>query len=75
MTKEQGYKSGFILRPKDPEDYMCLRFFVREHEMSTSGHATIGALWVLRTLACLPPLDGFRIKTPSGLESGLIANR
>ena len=37
MTKEQGYESGFVLKPKDPANHLRLRFFVPEHEMSMCG--------------------------------------
>lgn len=66
-TKEQGYESGFVLKPKDPANHLRLRFFVPEHEMSMCGHATIGALWVLRALGRLPVTEVLRIETPSGL--------
>ena len=67
MTKEQGYESGFVLKPKDPANHLRLRFFVPEHEMSMCGHATIGALWVLRAMGRLPVTGMLRVETPSGL--------
>lgn len=44
-----GLESGFVLppQPSSEADY-CFRFFVPEHEMEMCGHATIGALWLLR---------------------------
>ncbi|MXN17723.1 PhzF family phenazine biosynthesis isomerase [Pseudooceanicola sp. GBMRC 2024] len=72
MTKEQGYESGFVLTPQDPANHLRLRFFVPEHEMSMCGHATIGALWVLRALGRLPAADTLRIETASGLVTARV---
>ena len=49
IAGKYGLESGFVL-PPDPQcqaDYR-FRFFVPEHEMEMCGHATIGALWLLR---------------------------
>ncbi|MCB2091044.1 MAG: PhzF family phenazine biosynthesis protein [Alphaproteobacteria bacterium] len=49
IAGKYGLESGFVLPvdPKSEADYR-FRFFVPEHEMEMCGHATIGALWLLR---------------------------
>ncbi|MCP5381233.1 MAG: PhzF family phenazine biosynthesis protein [Kordiimonadaceae bacterium] len=49
IAGKYGLESGFVV-PADPlsrADYQ-FRYFVPEHEMEMCGHATIGALWLLR---------------------------
>lgn len=44
-----GHECGFVLPPSQSDDTdFRFRFFVPHHEMEMCGHATIGALWVLR---------------------------
>lgn len=49
IAEDHGHESGFVLPPDQPgeADYR-FRFFVPLHEMEMCGHATIGALWLLR---------------------------
>ncbi len=61
-----GHESVFVLPP--PGDSDCdftFRFFVPHHEMEMCGHATLGAVWLLKRLGRLPR-DRIRIATPSG---------
>ncbi|MEX3934420.1 PhzF family phenazine biosynthesis protein [Paraburkholderia phymatum] len=45
-----GHESAFICAPRDTRNAFRLRFFVPRHEMEMCGHATLGALWLLRSL-------------------------
>ncbi|MEZ5759494.1 MAG: PhzF family phenazine biosynthesis protein [Emcibacteraceae bacterium] len=49
IAEKYGLESGFVM-PADLHDGVDyrFRFFVPEHEMEMCGHATIGALWLLR---------------------------
>lgn len=49
IARKYGHESGFVFPPDDPtiNDFR-FRFFVPLHEMSMCGHATIGAIWLLR---------------------------
>jgi PhzF family phenazine biosynthesis protein len=51
--------------PDDSSDF-TFRFFVPHHEMEMCGHATVGAVWLLRQLGRLPR-DQVRIATLSGI--------
>ncbi|WGI26983.1 PhzF family phenazine biosynthesis isomerase [Halomonas alkaliantarctica] len=72
-TKAQGFESAYVLRPESSENHLRLRFFVPEHEMSMCGHATIGALWILREIGRLPRVEVLRIETPSGLVTAKVS--
>ena len=43
-----GHESVFVLAPADATHGFRMRYFVPKHEMEMCGHATIGALWLLR---------------------------
>jgi len=70
VARSYGLESGFLLPPTDRRraDFR-LRFFVPRHEMEMCGHATIGALWLLRDAGRLPKGE-VRIETQSGLVRG-----
>ncbi|VVE65071.1 phenazine biosynthesis protein [Pandoraea anapnoica] len=42
------HESAFVCRASDPRNTVRLRFFVPAHEMEMCGHATLGAMWLLR---------------------------
>jgi PhzF family phenazine biosynthesis protein len=43
-----GHESAFVLQPQTGAHDFRFRFFVPNHEMEMCGHATLGALWLLR---------------------------
>ena len=66
VAERYGLESGFVLPsgPSSDADYR-FRFFVPQHEMEMCGHATIGALWLLREKKQLTR-DSILIDTLSG---------
>ncbi|MBU9381708.1 PhzF family phenazine biosynthesis protein [Burkholderia gladioli] len=48
VAARYGHESAFVCMPEDPRNLCRLRFFVPEHEMEMCGHATLGAMWLLR---------------------------
>ena len=70
VAKQCGHESGFVLRPRDPgaADFR-FRYFVPRHEMEMCGHATVGALWLMREQGRIDA-GTYRIETESGLVTG-----
>jgi PhzF family phenazine biosynthesis protein len=66
IAAREGLESAFVLRPEQPGNSLRLRFFVPNHEMEMCGHATLGALWLLRSLGTWTS-DVAQIETPSGI--------
>ena len=52
LAAHHGHESAFVLPGRDGCD-LSLRFFVPNHEMEMCGHATLGAVWLLRHLGLL----------------------
>jgi PhzF family phenazine biosynthesis protein len=50
VAARYGHESAFVCTSRDPLHDFRLRFFVPQHEMEMCGHATLGALWLLRQL-------------------------
>ncbi|AKM29431.1 phenazine biosynthesis protein [Pandoraea faecigallinarum] len=48
VAAHYGHESAFVMNARAPENAWRFRFFVPNHEMEMCGHATLGALWVLR---------------------------
>lgn len=48
IAARYGHESAFVCRPDNPQHTARLRFFVPAHEMEMCGHATLGAMWLLR---------------------------
>jgi trans-2,3-dihydro-3-hydroxyanthranilate isomerase len=48
IAARSGHESGFVFRPQDTDCQFQMRYFVPNHEMEMCGHATVGALWLLR---------------------------
>jgi len=46
LTQRFGLDTAFILRPRARDADIRLRYFVPDHEMGVSGHATIAAITV-----------------------------
>jgi PhzF family phenazine biosynthesis protein len=68
-----GHESGFILPPSggSPAADFRFRYFVPRHEMEMCGHATVGALWLLRDKGRIDP-GTYRIETLSGPVTGYV---
>ncbi|MGI3903276.1 MAG: PhzF family phenazine biosynthesis protein, partial [Janthinobacterium lividum] len=55
VARQYGHESGFVLPAPTGSDYdFELRFWVPNHEMEMCGHATVGAVWLLRQSGRLP---------------------
>jgi trans-2,3-dihydro-3-hydroxyanthranilate isomerase len=48
VARAYGHESAFVCTPHDSNHTFRFRFFVPHHEMEMCGHATLGALWLLR---------------------------
>ncbi|MFM0433756.1 PhzF family phenazine biosynthesis isomerase [Paraburkholderia aspalathi] len=66
VARAYGHESAFVMRAADPRHDFRFRFFVPNHEMEMCGHATLGALWLLRH-AGVWRTDAARIETLSGI--------
>lgn len=66
-----GHESGFVLPPSGADFDYTFRFYVPRHEMEMCGHATIGALWLLRAKGLLQAPQ-VRIETRSGAVCGFV---
>jgi PhzF family phenazine biosynthesis protein len=70
IAQRFNLEAGFVMPPSHPEQAdIRIRYFVPRHEMPMCGHATIGALWLLREAG---RWDGspIRVETGSGLVLG-----
>jgi trans-2,3-dihydro-3-hydroxyanthranilate isomerase len=65
-----GHESAFVLPAQDPSNDFRFRFFVPNHEMEMCGHATVGALWLLRRNG-LWKTPQARVETVSGLVNAV----
>ena len=72
IAARDGHESGFVLpaSPGSTADFR-FRFFVPRHEMEMCGHATIGALWLLRRQGRIGA-GTFCIETLSGIVYGIV---
>ena len=72
IAREHGHESGFVLPPTPGSgaDFR-LRFFVPLHEMEMCGHATVGALWLLRKSGRWST-DAAAVETLSGPVRGFV---
>lgn len=75
LARQCGHESGFVLPAADGDDAdFRFRYFVPRHEMEMCGHATVGALWLLRERGRIA--DGvYRIATLSGNVTGAVGAR
>lgn len=48
VARHYGHESAFVSRAEASTRDFRFRFFVPNHEMEMCGHATLGALWLLR---------------------------
>jgi len=72
IARAYGHESGFVLRPAKGADFR-MRYFVPAHEMEMCGHATVGALWLLRKTGRWTG-ESATIETASGLVRGHVRN-
>jgi PhzF family phenazine biosynthesis protein len=73
IASAYGHESVFVLPPPDGSDcQFTFRFFVPHHEMEMCGHATLGAVWLLKHLDKLPGTH-IRIATLSGMVEAQVA--
>lgn len=68
-----GHESGFVLPAPDSGADFRFRYFVPRHEMEMCGHATVGALWLLRKSGRIEN-GHYRIATMSGLVEGFVGD-
>jgi PhzF family phenazine biosynthesis protein len=73
VAAHYGHESGFVLRPTEAGADFRMRYFVPAHEMEMCGHATVGALWLLRKAGRWIG-ETARVQTPSGLVHGHVRN-
>lgn len=73
VAEDCGHESGFILPPssESPDADFRFRYFVPRHEMEMCGHATVGALWLLRDKGRIGS-GTYRIETLSGPVTGYV---
>jgi trans-2,3-dihydro-3-hydroxyanthranilate isomerase len=69
IAAHYGHESAFVLPPEDGANAFRLRFFVPNHEMEMCGHATVGALWLLKHKGLWSGAPA-RIETVSGIVQG-----
>ena len=72
IAASYGHESAFVLPAQDSSNDFRFRFFVPNHEMEMCGHATVGALWLLRRNG-LWTTPQARVETMSGLVVGRVA--
>jgi len=72
VAREYGHESGFVFAPTpDSGADFHMRFFVPLHEMEMCGHATVGALWLLRKSGRWTTSSA-TVETASGLVRGFV---
>lgn len=66
VAVKYGHESGFVMATTRQDADFRMRYFVPNHEMEMCGHATVGALWLMRLRGYLAP-GSYTIETLSGL--------
>ncbi len=66
LARKFGLDTVFILTPRSTTADICLRYFVPEHEMGVSGHATVAAVTVAILNGWLRSVR-LKVETPSGI--------
>jgi PhzF family phenazine biosynthesis protein len=79
LARHFGLDTVFVLPPERPASALSLRFFVPDHEMGISGHATVAAITVAlnQGLLCCSPvridtINGCFDVAPQADESGFL---
>jgi PhzF family phenazine biosynthesis protein len=76
IAAQSGHESGFVLAPPQGSTFdFTFRFFVPKHEMEMCGHATLGALWILRELGLWPQSSEARRSVAISTKSGAVTGR
>jgi len=72
VAAQYGHESGFVFAPSPASgaDFK-MRYFVPLHEMEMCGHATVGALWLLRQSGRWTT-PAATVETASGLVRGFV---
>jgi PhzF family phenazine biosynthesis protein len=73
VAEDCGHESGFVMPAPDAANDYCFRYFVPRHEMEMCGHATVGALWLLRKAGRIDN-GHYRISTKSGVVDGYVGD-
>ncbi len=73
LRRLTGTRARSSLPAQDGSNDFRFRFFVPNHEMEMCGHATVGALWLLRRNG-LWTTPQARVETVSGLVVGRVAS-
>jgi len=66
LARKFGLDTAFVLRPRTKSADIRIRYFVPDHEMGVSGHATIAAITVARLDSTLKS-DRVRVETMTGI--------
>lgn len=66
LAQKFGLDTAFILKPRAKSGDIRIRYFVPDHEMGVSGHATIAAITVARLVKTLST-DYVRVETITGV--------
>ncbi len=66
VAVKYGHECGFVMATTRQDADFRMRYFVPNHEMEMCGHATVGALWLMRLRGYLAP-GSYTIETLSGL--------
>lgn len=66
LARKFGLDTAFILHPQSAVADIRLRYFVPDHEMGVSGHATVAAITIAR-LDNLLKSDRVRVETMNGI--------
>jgi PhzF family phenazine biosynthesis protein len=74
VAARYGHESAFVLPAEHAGHDFRLRFFVPNHEMEMCGHATVGALWLLKRHSLWNGRQA-SIETLSGLVYGRLAGQ
>lgn len=67
VARVSGHESAFVVDAAGTDCDLALRFWVPNHEMSMCGHATVGAVWLMRQRGMLPEVGEIRVHTASGV--------
>ncbi len=71
IAKMYGYEAAFVLPPTTKAD-IRIRYFLPDHELGVSGHATIAALSVARSRGILQHSGAVNVETITGVFPALI---
>ena len=73
VAQTHGYESVFVLPARQAGNDIRLRYFLPTGEVGMCGHATIGALWLLRRAGRITT-DALRVETPAAIVESRITD-